>query len=114
MEEAISQDLLQVRLHCQLGQALPVHSQLLKLRNPVDLDARAVLHGQDLGGGALPEDARHLQPVLCAKVLAKPVGTLALHCVVNFLHNISTWEHLVGLMDPWGAQDRLPRTDKTH
>ena len=88
MKEAISQDLLQVRFHCQLGQALPVHSQLVKLRDFVDLDAGAVLHGQDLGGGALPEDARHLQPVLCAKVLAKPVGALALHCVVDFLHDI--------------------------
>ena len=86
MEEAVSQDLLQVRLHCQLGQALPVHSQLIELRDLVDLDARAVFHGQDLRGGTIPEDARHLQPVLCAKVLAKPVGAPALQCVVNFLH----------------------------
>lgn len=97
MEEAVGQNLLQVGLHCQLGQTLSIHSQLIKLRDSVDLDAGAVLHRQHLRGGALPEDARHLQPVLCAKVLAKPVGTLALHRVVDFLHDISDCGKILGV-----------------
>ena len=85
MEETIGQYLLQIRFHSQLGQAFPVHAHLVKLRNPVDLDARTVFHGQDFSCCAFPEDSGHLQPVLFTKVGAESVCALSFQGVINFL-----------------------------
>ena len=84
MEEAISQDLLQVRFHSKHGQLLPVHSQLIKLTDALDLDTGAVLHvntSEVVRSQKIPGTFSQ-----SSVPLAEPVGTLALLCVVNFLH----------------------------
>ena len=60
MEEAIGQQLLQVGLHCALGEQAAVDAHALDLCDAVDLHARRILHCQHLLRCELPQHLGHL------------------------------------------------------
>ncbi len=88
MEEAVSEQLLEVGLDSEACQAFPVDAQLVQFRSAIDLRPRAVLHGQDLPGRQLPIDGRDLDPRLVAEVLAEALRIICLHQVVDLLQSM--------------------------
>lgn len=86
MEEAISEELLQVRFHSPLGEELAVYPLGIQLCNLVDLHAWGVLHGEDLTGCLIPVDAGHSDPGSAAEVLAESVCILPFQPVINLLY----------------------------
>ena len=87
MEESVGEKLLEVAFHSALGQQLSVYALAVELSHSVDLDARRVLHGQDLCGSLLPIDPGHAYPAHILEVGAESVCILAFQLIVNFLRN---------------------------
>mmetsp|Transcript_39773 Transcript_39773/g.118392 ORF Transcript_39773/g.118392 Transcript_39773/m.118392 type:complete len:391 (+) Transcript_39773:2504-3676(+) len=85
MEEAVTQDLLQVGLNGLLCKLLSVQAQLVQRLAIVDLGPGHVLKHQHFSRGVIPHHLWHAHPAHALKVLAEEVGVAALHRVVNLL-----------------------------
>ena len=85
MEEAVCEQLLQVRLHRSLRKQRSVNAQAVNFVSFVDLDAGHILHGEHTLRGERPNDLRHLDPGCLCKVGAEAICILTLKDVVDFL-----------------------------
>jgi len=85
VEEAVREQLLQVRFHGASSEQGSVNARGVELGGPVDLDAGSVLHRQHLRGRPLPQNTGHLDPVGVLEALAEPVCAFTLQGVIDLL-----------------------------